>query len=414
MIFNDRNIASFWHAKAVKFDTSYYTDFERQEIASRGLLRSYIEVPTIRKIVVSILVRAKTKYIIDAQIHDIADWLLSSGTSKLFSDRDQLRYYIARCTAVSVPSFSGLSATFQATFTCEDYRPYDAMTDQPIGDATTDLSNFTFDQKHCLNDMNCLFVLDNIIATPKVKRNAYEISGKSGTLRYDNCLAALEEKTMQGNLYFLKSSNSTALMTPQEISQRQHEVASWLINAKRANLVLDSDTTRYYEAEVIDQSELSFDKWANGMMKVKFILQPYCSDIEPAAASGEVAFTSAGWQNFSISDIAADIGYTTPLAILISNRGPHAVTDLSIGYYDENDVQKTMRLYDAGFSLPAGSSVTINSLLYDVLLDGTSQLKFVKAGDFPVVTPKGTKQIRIYANAATTLDVTVTMKRRWL
>lgn len=414
MIFNGRDITTFWFTKDVKFDTSYYTDFERQEVASRGLLRSYLEVPTVRKIVVSIVCRAVSKYVLDQKIHEIADWLYSSGEAHLLTDRDASRYYIARCTAVEKPTFRGSTATFDITFTCSDFRPYNSETNQPIGDATTDLSNFTFNNKHCLNDMHCLFVLDSMIAVPKVNRNAYAIAGRDGTLRYDGEPATLDEKTLTGFLYFLDDESSTAMMSPQEIAQRQHDVASWLVNAKRARLIFDSDTSRYHEAEVIDQSEINFDKWANGVLKLKMILQPFSTDITASQKTDSVSLSAATWANFSLSEIVPDLGYTTPLVIALTNNGSDAITDLRVGYYDENNTLKTIRLNGAGFSLSAGQTVTINSLSYDVLIGSTSSLKYVKTGDFPVVTPAGTKRIRLCSDVATTLDVQVTLNRRWL
>lgn len=414
MIFNGRDITTFWFTKDVKFDTSYYTDFERQEVASRGLLRSYLEVPTVRKIVVSIVCRAVSKYVLDQKIHEIADWLYSSGEAHLLTDRDASRYYIARCTAVEKPTFRGSTATFGITFTCSDFRPYNSETNQPIGDATTDLSNFTFNNKHCLNDMHCLFVLDSMVAIPKVNRNAYTIAGRDGTLRYDDEPATLDEKTLTGFLYFLDATSSTAMMSPQDIAQRQHDVASWLVNAKRARLIFDSDTSRYYEAEVIDQSEISFDKWTNGALKIKMTLQPYSTDIAAIQKSGSTSIIANMWLEFPLDDVVSDVGYTTPLIVAITNNGTNAISDLRVGYYDESNAEKYIRLYDAGFSLSAGQTVTINSLSYDVLIGSTSSLKSVKTGDFPVITPSGNKRIRLYSNVNATLGVSVTMNRRWL
>lgn len=414
MIFNGRDITTFWFAKALKFDTTYHCAFERQEVTSRGLIRSYLEVPTVRTIVVSLLVRDRNKFVLDERIHEIADWLLSAGEAKLFCDRNDGRYFMARCTDIGIPKFAGTSATFDVTFTCSDYRPYDALTNRQIGNATTDLSNFTFNGKHCLNDMHCLFVMDSITAIPSVNRNAYTIAGRDGTIRYDDEPATLNENALQGSLYFLDAKSSTALMTPQDIAKRQHDVANWLINAKRARLILDSDTGRYYDAEVIDQSDLSYDKWANGMIKLKMVLQPYSTDVTPIKKSAKLTYTSAAYQPMNLADVVTEIGYTTPMIIDITNSGTAAVTDLKIEYVGENGKTKTMQLNGAGFSLAAKQKITINALTYDVLLGTASSLKFIKAGDFPVLTAAGNKQIRIYSNAATTLDVAVTLNRRWL
>lgn len=414
MRFNGIYESSFGHTKAVKFDTSYYTDFTRQEIVSRGLLRSAIEVPTQRNIEVTLVVHDRSKQGLDKKLRDISDWLYKAGVSELYSDRNPNVYYKARCIAIDVPTFAGLHATFRVTFSCIDYRPFDARTNQPIGNATTDLSNFTFNGLHCLNDMHCLFVRDSITVIPAISRNAYSISGRSGTLRYDDSLAPMGEKALSGSLFFVKDDGSTDMMTPEEISERSHAVASWLVNSKRASMILDSDTSRQYECEIIDQSDLVFDKWQNGEMKVKFTLQPYCSDVVQKSTTGTYSLSAATWKDIDLSSIVEVVGYTTPLVITVKNKSSTAINDLRIAYYDENNVEKVMRLYDGQFSLTNGSSVTINSTSYDVAIGSTNALKCVKMGDFPIITPNGNKKIRIYSAQAVSVEVTVQFNVRWV
>lgn len=414
MIFNNRNINTFPHTKAVKFDTSYYADFERQEIVSRGLLRSFVEVPTLRKITVSIVTRGKSKEDVDERIRKVVGWLSFPGTSKLLSDRDPRRYYLARCTAISVPKFSGFTATFDVTFTCPDYRPYDVKTEKPIGTTVTELSNFTFAGKHCLNDMNCLFVVDSISMVPKVKRHAYEITGTAGTLRYDKGLPVLEEKQLTGSLYFLKDGKSTELMNAQELLDRLHTVSAWLVNAKRAQLILDNDASRYYEAEVIDQSDVSFDKWANGMVKLKFTLQPTAYDVDESTVTESLSFGSAGWQTVDLSSVSADLECETPLEISITNNSSNAASDITIRYYDDEDIAHDFELSGNGFSLSRYSTLVVDSADYNASVGSTNVLRSIGNVDFPIITPSGRKTLLIYCNVAATLNVTVTMRKRWL
>ena len=102
------------------------------------------------------------------------------------------------------------------------------------------------------------------------------------------------------------------------------------------------------------------------------------------------------------------------MTISIKNNGSSAITDLRIHYYDESDTEKEMRFFANSFSLGAGQTLVINSLTYDAAIGSTSALKYINNGDFPVVTPKGTKKIRLRSNVATTLDITVTINPRWL
>ena len=413
MTFNEKDLESFGFAKATKFDVSYYSDFERQEITFRGLLRSYLEIPMVRQITVSAIVKDMNKYELDLRLQQIADWLFKAGEGKLMTKRDETRYYKARCISISVPEFKGNSARFNIVFECSDFRPYKSIDDTPIGDATFSSSNFTFDGKHCLNDMHCIFRQDTLDAIPEVNRNAYEIAGRSGSIRYDDGLARLSEKSYSGTLYLLKADGSTNLMTGQEVHDRIHDIASWLINAKRARMILDGDAARYYEAEVIDSGEISYEDWANGAITVTFTLQPYCQDIASKIVHSSISLSAGAWKDFDLSSIGG-IGYTTPFVISIKNNGSSSISDLRIRYYNEDDTAKDMRFYGNSFALSAGQTITINSLTYDVTIGSTQALKYLNSGDFPVVTPKGSKKIRLYSNVATTLDVTVTLNPRWL
>jgi phage-related protein len=413
MTFNGKDLESFGFAKATKFDVSYYSDFERQEITYRGLLRSYLEIPIVRKITVGAIVKDMDKYELDLRLKQISEWLYKTGEGKLMTKRDETRYYKARCIGISVPVFKGSSARFDISFECSDFRPYKSIDNTPIGEATFSSANFTFDGKHCLNDMHCIFKPSSLTAIPEVVRNAYEIAGRSGTLRYDDGLARLTEKTYTGTLYLLDPESSTNLMTEQQINERVHAIACWLINAKRAHLILDSDAGRYYEAEIITTGEISFDDWANGAIDITFTLQPYCQDIASAIIHSSLSLSASAYKDFNLS-AGGDVGYTTPLVLAIKNNGSSAITDLRVKYYDEDNAEKVLRFNGNSFALGAGQTLAINSITYDATIGSTQALKFINSGDFPVVTPKGNKKIRLYSNVATTLDVTVTMNPRWL
>ena len=414
MMFNGKDISAFWSAKAVKFSTNYYTAFDRQEITHRGLLLSYLEVPTVRRIEVDIVVKDRDKYLLDKTLHDMSDFFISSGEAKLFCDRNRKQYYMARCTEITVPEFAGHTAKFTVTFTCSDYRPYDFITNQPIGDATTALSNFTFDGKHCLNNMHCLFVLDSYNLIPKVNRNIYAISGRSGTVSFNSQAPTLEERSISGTLYFLNNDGSTTLMTPQQIDQRAHEVASWLVGAGRKPITFDMNTDLAVDAEFCEQSDISYDKWSNGEVNLKLTVQPHFYEKTAKTKTGSLTLIANTNTIFNFSDIVSSVGYTTPLVITIKNTGSSAITDLRIIYYDENNIGHTIRISSANFSLGAGSSIVINSNDYTVKIGTADALKHVTSGDFPVVTPKGYKRIYIMTNVNTTVDVTVSMNVRWL
>ncbi len=310
------------------------------------MLRASTEVPTLRKVEVDFLVRGKTSNEIAGKLADMATWLYNAGTAKLFSDQDPNHYYKARCTSVSTPEFSGLFARFTATFTCADYKLYNAQTNQPLTSTATDLSNFTFAGKHCLNDMECVFVEESRDVTPEVKANKYEIAGMNGTLRYLGGSAALAEKQLSGTLYLVNLQDENGLLDETVIAQRLHEIASWLVNAQRAELVLDSDITRQYEAEVIAAASVTRNNWDNGAIKIRFVLQPVSMDVTAKvleAASIQLQANTAA--TVSLEQLFTEgIGYATPMTLTITNNGTGSITDLTVYCYDEQNNERAMSM----------------------------------------------------------------------
>lgn len=115
-----------------------------------------------------------------------------------------------------------------------------------------------------------------------------------------------------------------------------------------------------------------------------------------------------------ISLAALEIGYVTPLIIEITNQSATTITDLRIQFYDEKDVLKTMRLQSAGFSLPSGQTLLIDSSSGDITQDGLTGVQWLKSGDFPVVSVNGTREIKLISSTAATLGVVVKCNARWL
>jgi len=414
MNFANTYLKSFGYCKVLSWKCSIYSDFERKELTYRGRLLASVEVPTVRQIDALILVRANSKSEVQQKLNDIANWLYGAGTDKLYAESDNTYYYIARCTKVSTPEYSGNSARITVTFTCADNRLYAAYNDQPITTATSEMNNFTFAGKHCLNDMGCVFVMDNMDAVPAIHANKYEISGMSGTLRYSTGDVRYKERQMTGSLYFVKPTANDGLLSDSEIMDRLHAVASWLGNAERADLILDSDISRKYEAEIVDGASLTRKDWENGSIKVKFILQPFASTIASKSLSSSLTLEASKASYVSLVSLVPDgIGAATPLVVTVKNTGS-TVTTLRIYYRDEQNAWKNLMLNGQGFSLAAGETVVVDSLSMEITKGATSGIKWLKSGDFPLLSVNGTKQIGIFTNVATTVDVTVLCNARWL
>lgn len=412
MIFGNVHLASFGHCKVIGWKNNIFTDFERKELSYRGRVLAAVEVPTIRTIEATVLVRGSTVKDVDKKLKDIGSWLYDSGTTKLFAERDTTHYYLARCTSVSKPERSGASARITVVFTCADNRLYNVYNNQPIVTATSDMSNFTFAGRHCLNDMGCVFVLDGIDALAQAKINKYEIAGQSGTLRYDSGDGAMfAEKSLSGTLYFVKQSVD-GLMSEEEISQRLHDVASWLGNSGRAQLVLDNDVTRYYEAEIESNQSLSRKDWENGSIKLKMVLQPYSCSIPQFSQTGSFVLRANTETTINLPLLA--IGYTTPLLVEITNQSSTPITDLIISYRNEKNELKTMRLKSNGFSVSNGQKLSVDSLSGDIKRGAVSGVKWLESGDFPVASVNGAKELKIRSSTAATVSVTVKCNARWL
>jgi len=424
MNFNGTYLKSFGHCKVLSWKNSVYTDFDRKELVHNGRVLAAVEVPTVRKIEANILVRGGSYDEIRQKLEDIGNWLYSAGTAKLCHETDLTRYFMARCTQVSTPVYSGLSARSTITFTCSDHRLYASYNDLPVESEENNMSNFTFSGKHCLNDMGCLFVKDSEPAIPAVKPHVYEISGMSGTLRYNTGKPVLQETTMSGTLYFVKES-SDGRMTEDEIVRKKHEVAAWLINAERATLVMDSDITREYQAEVVTEALLNRKDWANGYLKVKFTVQPVSKSVEVSEVETEVVTIPNEHCTIDLSELVPNgIGHETPLSIKITHKGGDTVTWLRIRYDYHSNSQ--IVLAHESFKLQESDSVLIDSEDGHVVLEDqgsdstghwanvTSGVWCIESGNFPALSVNGLRSLTIKTDAAATLLVEVSCNARWV
>ena len=81
MIFGNVHLASFGHCKVLSWKNDIFTDFERKELSYRGRVLAAVEVPTIRTIEATILVRGSTVKDVDKKLKDIGNWLYDAGTT---------------------------------------------------------------------------------------------------------------------------------------------------------------------------------------------------------------------------------------------------------------------------------------------------------------------------------------------
>ena len=409
MNFNGTYLRSFGHCKVLSWKNSVYSDFGRKELVHNGCILAAVEVPTVRKIEASILVRGHTCEDIQQKLENIATWLYDSGTARLCHESDLTRYFLARCTQVSKPEYNGLSARCTVTFTCSDHRLYSSFDDQPVATEENNMSNFTFAGKHCLNDMGCLFVKDAEPAIPAVKPHVYEISGMNGTLRYNTGCPVLKETSMSGTLYFVKDTPD-GRMTEDEITQKRHDVAAWLINAERAALIMDSDITREYQAEISAEALLNRKDWANGYLKVKFAVQPVCRSVTASSTLQQIQLAAGETFTLDLKGMTANgIGHQTPLVLSINAIGENTINQLAISYNDNG--KEKISVFGP---IAANKTLFLNGNDGIVQLNGATDFALMKQGDIPLISPIGENYLKFTSDAATELRVHISFNARWI
>lgn len=146
-------------------------------------------------------------------------------------------------------------------------------------------------------------VLDKRTAVPAPVLNKYEVSGMAGTLRFERAELMLKERKVSGKLYFVNREQEGARLTDEQVEQRMHDVAAWLLQAGRAELVMDADVSRSIVAEIEDEASLTCDKWENGVMDISFTEQPLWRDAAMSTATQAVSLATGTWQTIDLSKV---------------------------------------------------------------------------------------------------------------
>lgn len=399
--------------KTLSVTDHFEADVEHQTVVRRGRIIASVRVPTVRKIDVTLLARARGKEELENLLGRVHAWLLDPGESELEVSGKKGVYYKARCTDIEPPEYSGPTARVSAAFSCVDYRPYNRYNHLPVDGADPPSDNFTFAGKHCLNDMHCMFVLDSM-TMPDVSPHKYSVSGRPGTIRYDAQEIALGERQLSGSLHFVGDMGEA--MSGEAIASRQHEVASWLILSGRAPLIFDSDITRAYQAELEQGASFSCADWENGKLSVKLTLQPEAADVQPSSLEMTLALSANAAQSFSLADaFPRGLGYPTPLVVEITNTGASAIADLRLFCKDRFGAYAHTRFYGNGFSLAAGQTLKIDGENALFSIGGVSAARYLESGSFPSVSPPpGVLALWVRTGAASSVRVRVTAKARWI
>lgn len=103
--------------KVTSVSERFLAEKEWQTVTRRGAVLACVGVPTVRKIEVELLMRAKNRSALPLLLEKVRAWLEESGEEKLHFDSMGGTYYKARCTGTDALMYSGASARLKVTFT---------------------------------------------------------------------------------------------------------------------------------------------------------------------------------------------------------------------------------------------------------------------------------------------------------
>ena len=388
--------------RAVSLSDRFIAARDLQSQSRNGVILAGIAIPTLRIITCDFRVSGRNRMEIIDQLDRLARWLQEPGEAMLEVRNAPGRYYKAFCSELSEPAFSGLSAACRATFTCTDYRQYNLYNHQPVEGADPETENFTFAGKHCLNDMDCLFVLDQRSAFCVPEPNTYPIPGMAGTLRYD--AQTLPEGELSGKLYFVGRDRNGKPMPLSSSEAQLRRLADWLGNAGRADLIFDALPTKAFEVEVTKAS-FSRDGWENGCIQVTFAVQPLLRGKEKTLTV-ELTLKANQPADLDLSFLFPE-GMTaeTPLRIEMKNMG-NTVERLVLKM--EGGEETVL----SGMTFSGGSTLLLDAEDSTCQLDGIGAGRYLTAGSLPYADP-GQCLLKITADTGTTLQIEIRARARF-
>lgn len=260
-------------------------------------------------------------------------------------------------------------------------------------------SNFTFNGRHCMNDMGLLYVENSggRVITHARRINEYTVAGASGTIRFPG--ETFEKATLSGSLYPMESPKSEA-----DAQALMRQVAAWLYGP-RGRLIFDYEPDRYRIAEISGESKWSCREWLDGGLDVEFDVQPFAWALNPTRETHTVTDTCAFALNMGDSQDA-------PLEAIIRNTGAAALTGISIS-------RGSREWLFAGMSVPQDGLVTITQeppVGATITTGGIVTNALPYAMQFDTVTVSGAADLAVALSfdGSGSADVTLQARGRWL
>lgn len=203
-------------------------------------------------------------------------------------------------------------------------------------------SGFTFNGLHSRSDMGLLYAeKDGHVMIPRIKRNAYQIAGISGTVLLPG--ETWEPIALDGTLYPAEERATQA-----EAQQLLRRVAAWL-TAGRCRLIFDYEPDKFYLAELSDQSKWSLKNWFGGELPIRFEAQPFAYSVSESSASAQCTGDSATLA------LSVSTGQRAPLRLQIENTGSAPLTGVTARLSGGADA-----VILAGMNLTSGQTLIID------------------------------------------------------
>lgn len=181
------------------------------------------------------------------------------------------------------------------------------------------LDNFTFAGRHLYRDMGCEYYANDPRAlSPAVKRNEYQIAGRSGTVIYPG--GVWQPMKESGIIVSRDDADAEALET------RMRRVLEWLAvpETGRGRIVFDSRPDVYREAQIDAAPAVSYSKWPRGALNVTLVMQPIARALIASRQTITVTGPTADLVLLHHTQLPA------PLTVEIKNTGTAPITHCSI------------------------------------------------------------------------------------
>lgn len=232
---------------------------------------------------------------------------------------------------------------------------------------------------------------------PVIRRSAYKIAGKSGTVLLGQ-RAERDPLEFTGTLVMASEPETRG-----DAQAKLRAIAAWLL-CGRQKLIFDYEPDVYYLAEVAKSAAWTDENWFGGEISVTFTAQPYARSVTPATA----AKTSAAGSSATVSiQLTVQTGDAAPLEVTVENTGSAALTAISL-------MNGKVRL--EGMSIPRGSAAVISAEepIGAHIVGGESLLPYAAAFDL-IEVENGVHTISAALTFAGsgTAKVTASARGRW-